>query len=378
MTSNPKILMQGVFFLNALGFGLWFPRIPDLKAALALDVWTLSLCLVCMSLSSMIGFLTLSTLVQRFGLRRACIWGNAVMILLLIPPSLVPGPISLGIAFLVLGQSIAVIETAINAKVNDIEQDSGIRIMSQCHAFWSYGAMVGALVGGALSQADISFPMQQLILCPLLAIIAVLIGNRLPRDAGTEVSSITIRLPSRGLLLLCILPIGALMVEGSFLDWSALYARDELLASPFLAALPIAAFNISMGTMRLYGDDLAARFGEVPVIRVSALIITIGVLGFGLAPNTVVAIPFAALAGLGAAPLYPLTMTLAANQSGRSTTQNVAAVSFFGFGAFLIGPPLIGFIGSQASLSVAFLCLTPLALYPVLIAGRAAPQRALP
>jgi len=346
MFRNPKTLMQGVFLLNAMAFGIWFPRIPDLKSALGLDVWTLSLCLVSMSLSSMVGFLTLPALVQRFGLRRACIWGNVAMILLLIPPAFVPGPISLSFAFILLGQSIAVIETAINSKVNEIER--------------------------AGSEASISFSTQQLLLCPLLAVAAIIVGARLPKDTGGTVESTTISLPKPGFLLLCFLPIGALMVEGSFLDWSALYARDELFADPFLAALPIAAFNIAMGTARLCVDWLATRFGEVPVIRVSALAMSLGVLGFSLSPDTLIALPFATLAGLGSAALYPLTMSLAANQSGRSATQNVAAVSFFGFGAFLIGPPLIGFIGSLASLSVAFLCLTPLALYPLFIARRAA------
>lgn len=372
MLRHPKTLMQMVYFLNALGLGIWFPRIPDVKAALGLDLWTLSLCLVCIPLSSMIGFLTLPGFVQRFGLRRSSIWGNAAMILLLIWPAIATGPVMLALGFLVLGQSIAVVETAINAKVNDIEQANGIRIMSQCHAFWSFGAMAGALLGGAISEQGISVLSQQAVLCPAFAALAIFAGLRLPFDQGEPAPSAPISLPSRGLFLLCLLPIGALMVEGSYLDWSVLFQRSELMAGPFLASIPLAAFNIAMGVMRLFSDRLAMRYDDVSVIRVSALVMSIGVLGFSQAPSVAIAVPFAILSGLGCAALYPLTMSLAANQSGRSATQNVAAVAFFGFGAFLIGPPLIGFIASYASLSFAFACLTPLAAYPIILASRAA------
>ncbi len=374
MRLRDKSFMQAVYFINAIGFGVWFPRIPDVKADLGLDLWTLSLCLVCIPISSMIGFLTLPGFVQRMGLRTACIWAGAGMMPCMLAIAFATGPLSLALTFLVLGQFIAMIETAINAKVNDLElQSTGPKIMSQCHGFWSFGAMAGALIGGAFAQADISFFTQQMILQPLFALAAFGAGFMLPPDSPkTETPSSAFALPSAGLVLLCILPIGALMIEGAFLDWSVLFARETLMASPFAASTALASFTMTMGIMRLFGDRLSARFEPVPVIRASALIMAVGVFGFALSPNILTAIPCAILAGAGCAVLYPLTMSLAANQEGRSATQNVAAVSFFGFGAFLIGPPLIGLIASQASLAVAFACLTPLAAYPIFLAGKAA------
>jgi len=373
MRLRDKSFMQAVFFINALGFGVWFPRIPDVKADLGLDLWTLSLCLVCIPISSMIGFLTLPGLVQRAGLRAACIWGGAGMMPCMIAIGFATGPLSLALVFLILGQAIAVIETAINAKVNDMEQQPGTdKIMSQCHAFWSFGAMTGALLGGAFAQAEIPFLTQQLILQTIFMVAAFWAGSMLPLDTvKADAPRAAIALPSGGLILLCVLPIGALMVEGAFLDWSVLFARESLLASPFAASTALASFTMTMGVMRLFGDKLSARYEPVPVIRVSSLIMAIGVFGFSQSASIYSAIPCAIFAGAGCAALYPLTMSLAANHVGRSATHNVAAVSFFGFGAFLIGPPVIGFIASKLSLGIAFACLTPLAAYPFFLAKRA-------
>lgn len=378
--SRDKYLMQAVFFLNALGLGIWFPRIPDLKEALSLDIFTLALCLTSLSISTIVGFIIQPARVQRIGLKRTCMWAGAGMPLLFILPALVSGPLGLVLSFLILGQSIAMIETAMNAKVNDIEQNSGprpIKIMSQCHAFWSFGAMAGALLGGAAAQAEVSIAQQQIVLESLIAAAAFLVARALSEDRPSdqdEAVSTKISFPTGTLLLLCFLPIGALIIEGAFLDWSVLYARDELGAAPFAAATTLSIFTLSMGFMRLFADHLSARFQPVPVIRASAIVMVIGLLGFSTAPSVAIALPFAALSGLGCASLYPLTMSLAANKAGRSSTQNVATISLFGFGAFLVGPPVLGFIGSQSSLALAFACLVPVAAYPFLLAGAAAKE----
>ena len=49
--------LQMVFALNAVGLAVWFPRIPDVKAALGLDVLTLAFCLFAMPAGTMLGFL---------------------------------------------------------------------------------------------------------------------------------------------------------------------------------------------------------------------------------------------------------------------------------------------------------------------------------
>ena len=56
-----------VFALNALGLSVWFPRIPDVKEALGLDVLTLAFCLFGMPVGTMLGFLIVGRIIRRLG-----------------------------------------------------------------------------------------------------------------------------------------------------------------------------------------------------------------------------------------------------------------------------------------------------------------------
>ena len=73
----------------------------------------------------------------------------------------------------------------------------------------------------------------------------------------------------------------------------------------------------------------------------------------------------AALVGAGIANIYPIAITLAASLSG-SKEKNVAAVAFVSFTSFLIGAPLIGFIGEYLGLHIALSVIAPTALFPFL------------
>ena len=69
-----------------------------------------------------------------------------------------------------------------NAKASQTERVLGRRIMTRCHAFWSFGTVAGALIGGAFAQAGISFLTQQLILQPIFAAATIFFALRLIPD----------------------------------------------------------------------------------------------------------------------------------------------------------------------------------------------------
>ena len=73
----------------------------------------------------------------------------------------------------------------------------------------------------------------------------------------------------------------------------------------------------------------------------------------------------AGMVGAGIANIYPITMTLAASLPGRKE-KNVATVAFVSFTSFLIGAPLIGFMGEYWGLEVALSIIAPTSLFPLL------------
>ncbi|QHQ36361.1 MFS transporter [Algicella marina] len=363
-----RLKLQSVFALNAIGIALWFPRIPDVKAALDVSLLTLSVCFFMLPIGTFIGFTYAPAVLARLGTRRVvALWG-AAFILAFILPALAPNAVLLAAALLACGLVIAPVEVGMNAKASNMEKAHGRRVMTRCHAFWSFGSMLGAMLGGFAAEVGLSFLAQQLLLAPPLAAAAWYLGTQLepegPRPATPEKRGMA--LPTRAALGFCLMPIGALLLEGAMMEWSALYLRGEVLLSTVAAAFVFSAFSIGMGTGRLTGDGLAERFGPYTVLNVSAVLAGCGIFLFALADGLPVALFGAVLLGLGCANIYPLTVSLIGDLPGQSAERNIAALTMTAFTAFLIGPPLIGVLGSLLGLGNALLLLTPLGLYPII------------
>ncbi len=365
--------LRAVFALNGLGVAVWFPRIPDVKAALGLDLMTLALCLLGLPAGTLLGFLFVGRMTRRFGLKAVTTWAGAALLLSFIGPGFAWNAVSLGIALFACGLCVAAIEVAMNAKASQTEAALGRRIMTQCHAYWSFGAMGGALLGGAFAEAGIAFLVQQAILQPLLALGTILCARGLLDDAARKpvVARGGLVWPSTALLLVCLAPIGALLVEGAMMEWSAILLREHVGAAPLATAGTFAAFALAMALTRLAGDRLAETLGPQRVMRASGVLMGLGIAAFALSPSIWLSAPLAVLVGIGCANIYPLAMSIAAGLPGQPAERNVATLAMAAFTAFLIGPPFIGLAASLLSLPVALALLAPLGLAPFLMPRRA-------
>jgi MFS family permease len=364
--------LQMVFALNAIGLAVWFPRIPDVKEALDLDVLTLAFCLFGMPAGTMLGFLSVSRIVLRIGLRNTCLWGGSLFLVSFIGPALAPNAVLLGLSLFVCGLTIATIEVSMNAKASQTERVLGRRIMTRCHAFWSFGTVAGAMLGGAFAENGIGFLTQQLVLQPLFAALSAFFALRLIADepAPEAEPERGYALPSLALVLLCLVPIGALLIEGAMMEWSALLMREDKGAGPFVTALTFGVFALAMALTRLAGDRLAEQFGPRAIILRSGLVMGAGILAFGLSPGLWVSIPAAVLVGIGCGNIYPLTMSMVGQVPGPRPERNVATLALVAFTAFLVGPPLIGTVASLVGLPWALALLAPLGLAPLLLLSR--------
>ena len=371
--------LQMIFALNAIGLAVWFPRIPDVKEALGLDVLTLAFCLFGMPVGTMLGFLSVGRIIRRLGTRATVRWGGSIFLISFIGPGLAPNAVTLGLALFACGLTIATIEVSMNAKASQTERVSGRRIMTQCHAFWSFGTVAGAILGGAFAERGTGFLTQQLVLQPLFAAATVYFSFRLlPDDPAPEAKPERgFALPSAALLALCLVPIGALLIEGAMMEWSALLMRESKGAGPFVTALTFGVFALAMAGIRLAGDRLAELFGPRPVIWGSGVAMAVGIVGFALAPGLWMSIPAAVLTGIGCGNIYPLAMSMVGQVPGPRPEKNVATLALVAFTAFLIGPPAIGTLAHHLGLPLAMALLAPLGLAPVLLlagVGRRQPQ----
>ncbi|HEY2557085.1 MAG TPA: MFS transporter, partial [Diaminobutyricibacter sp.] len=113
-----------------------------------------------------------------------------------------------------------------------------------------------------------------------------------------------------------------------------------------VGALVYSVFLTAMTACRLLGPRVLDRFGRVPVLRTAAALATVGLLLFIFVPVFWVNILAVVLWGAGASLGFPVGMSAAADDPAKAAAR-VSAVATIGYCAFLIGPPLIGFLGNQ-------------------------------
>jgi MFS family permease len=73
--------------------------------------------------------------------------------------------------------------------------------------------------------------------------------------------------------------------------------------------------------------------------------------------------------GVGTSVLFPLAMSAAAQRTDRPASTNVASFAQFSFSAFLLGPPLLGFVAEHFGIRWSFGIALPLILVSVVLAS---------
>jgi MFS family permease len=151
-------------------------------------------------------------------------------------------------------------------------------------------------------------------------------------------------------------------------DWSGLYLRDVLGTSGGVAALGYAAFSLAMLCGRFAGDALVRRYGPPHMVRSGGALAALG-RGIAVAINQPAALllGFAAV-GLGLSVAYPLVFSAAGNHPGLPAGRAVASVATMGYGGFLAGPPLLGWLAELTSLRVLMVVVVLLAALVALLA----------
>ena len=103
------------------------------------------------------------------------------------------------------------------------------------------------------------------------------------------------------------------------------------------------------------GDRLTAHLGAVRLLRLGAGLATLGFFVCVVSPLPWLAALGFLLVGLGTATMFPLIISAAGHLPGAAAGRAIALVSVFGYGGFLIGPPLIGVTAQHTGLSAALL-----------------------
>ena len=206
--------------------------------------------------------------------------------------------------------------------------------------------------------------LESVVVAVALWLVTLGVTTRLGRMSAQSAEGAAggLALPSRGVLLLGSLCFLAMMTEGAIGDWSGIYLRDDLGAGAAIAATGFTGFSLGMAAARLGGDRLNERFGAGRLLRDGMALVALALGAALLIGQPAASVLGFALVGLGIANAVPLLFSAAGRVPPAGPS--LAAVFTVGYMGFILGPPLIGFVGDAIGLprTLALLCLAAIAV----------------
>lgn len=367
-----------MFFTMGFGFAGFVARMPYVRARLDISTDQIGIILMAVSVGSVLGLTTAGAVISRIGSRNAlfavCLLAVGLSIAAL-GVQLISVPVLVAGLF-VTGLCTGLSDVSMNLSGAQVERHLGRPIMPIFHAFFSFGTVLGAGYGALGEGLDLPFPIHVGIVTVLM--IGATLGSRQflgddSRQADAEHVSSAERLAvwrDPRTWLIGALVLGMALTEGSANDWLALLMVDGHGFSGVGGALAFALFLTAMTVGRLAGVPLLEKYGRVPVLRVTAVTASLGLLLVIVVDNQVVALIGTALWGVGASLGFPVGMSAAADDA-RLAAARVSAVSTIGYLAFLAGPPLLGFLGEAFGLRNAMFAVLVFVLLSAITSGSA-------
>ncbi len=376
---SPRAVTTGVFFAFALGIGLWAGSIPVLMQRTGLGAEGLGLALTVHSGAYIAATTLAGRMTRRVELRGFMAWlllahGAAFFGIFLASTAGL-----LVLALIVLGLTAGSLDLAMNTEATTLEHERGEPLLTRMHA-----AASGAFALGAISGSLVSTSIGPLA-CALLSAAVVLpvwlavtrLGRRRPaveplaatlREPELEASGAAAvqlaataqagarRQPDPVLLYAVVLGLST-VAELTAQMWSAKFLAEQAASLAALAGAGAALYAGCQSAVRLVGDPLRARFGDIRVISVSLLLAAVGFVVVALAEGFAGGVAGFALVGLGTACVVPCCFAqIAAALPGRGG-QALGKASLISGVIRLPTPMLLGLVAARQSDALAFLLI---------------------
>ncbi len=375
------------FFLPGLLMASWATRTPTIRDVLAVSISEMGIVLFGLSVGSMGGILCSGWLVKRFGTRPVIRSGMMLVFVGMLLMSLAlwlasPWLFALGLAG--LGSGMGSAEVAVNVEGAIVERMRKKTLLPMMHGFYSLGTLIGAGTGMVLTSTGMRADLHLLLTALVVVIPTVIALTAIPGGTGQQSPTTDTRAtrPHRPfwkdgqLLLIGVIVLAMAFAEGSANDWLPLLMVDGHGFSPASGSLIYAGFTLGMTLGRFGGGWFIDRYSRVAVVRASAVLGAPGIALVIFVDSAFIAGVSVIFWGLGASLGFPLTIS-AASDTGPDAPTRVSVVATTGYLAFLVGPPLLGFLGEHYGLRNAMLVVLALVVVAALVARAVAKPDAL-
>ena len=368
--SRARVAITTAFIINGTVIGALYARIPDIKEQLDISNSALGIALLCLPLGLLFGLGFSGKQSAKRGSAPVTYYSTYALAIAL----LIVGPVinyyTFCLTFVLFGACLATQDVAMNSHAIVLEHEADKRYMSTFHATFSMGALAGGLLGGFFAQQKTTIMWQSAFIAMLIFLANFFVRNMFlspDLDKHAVEGKKKIKRP-KIFIIVGLLGTCAAIGEGSAGDWGAILARDTFNATPFISTLPYICFSAAMVIGRLFGDRLATKYGPMNLIIGGGTIAGVG-LGGGLLVGGIGGVVFGWFAaGIGLSIVVPMLFTQAGEiaktrfEGQFAPSEGVAIVSGIAYFGFLVGPPILGFLGDAIGLRWALMVPALLAL----------------
>ncbi|GGL86104.1 MFS transporter [Nakamurella endophytica] len=375
-----------IFALSGLAVATWLSRNPAIRDLLHASTAQMGWVVFGIAAGSIVG-LTLSSHVLAVAGPRATILGcllvlSGGLVFAGVGASVLTSMVWVIVGLAVFGAANGMLDVSMNVEGAANERALGRTVMPLFHASFSIGTMAGAGLGGLAERLHVPVLAHTAVIAGVLVLGALVAVPRLqphpdaPAEPAEDAdghgvsgwrSRLAIWRDSRTVFIGLIV-LGMAFAEGSANDWLALAMVDGHGVSNATGAFVFGVFVTAMTVGRIVGVTVLDRFGRVPVLRATAGLAAVGLTLLIVAPAPWLAVVGVVLWGLGASLGFPVGMSAAADDPATAAAR-VSAVATIGYCAFLVGPPLIGFVGEHVGLLRALLLVLVLVALAGLTSG---------
>ena len=359
------------FFAIGAAWAVYFAQMPVIKANVGASDGAYGAALLFAAFGAFAA-MWLAPACRRLARGMAMPLGIAVLAVGMFWASASTSLLMLTFAMLLASIGSGVIDVLVNARVSEIEEAEGVKLMNLNHALYAFAYGGGALLTAALRSAEVPpVPIFAGLLIVLLALAwwSYDIPPRIDGENDPQAEGLSAKL----VIITGLIVLMAFLAEASTEGWSALHIERTLQGSAGQGALGPAVLGLMMGVGRMAGHWLSQRVRDTNLMLCATLLSASGIALAGAAPNVQMALIGFAIGGLGISVVAPLALSLIGRLVPAS--QRLAAISrasVIGYGAFFFGPPLMGLISEGFGLRTSFiavaflLAITAVALIPAL------------
>ena len=355
-----------VFTINGLGFSTWLARVPAIRDGLDISTAEVAALLFTGALGAVSGLVFSSHIIAWLGLRNTILFFGLLGLLGLagigVGSAWVSSYALTVVAIIMAGAGNGIADVAMNVEGAAVEKAVNRNIMPWFHAFWSLGTVAGAGLSALMSFLGVGIAPHTIVMAFIMAPTLWFVSRFMTpnpeageEDGVEQKSTLADRLrvwKEPRTLAIGVIALGMAFAEGSANDWLALAIVDGRDQTNAVGALWFGFFTVGMMAGRIGGVYLLDRFGRVPVLQGSAAMAIAGLTLVILVEQPLLSGVGALMWGLGSSLGFPVGMSAAADNPTGSAAR-VSAVATVAYGAFLIGPPLIGGLGESIGILAA-------------------------